>query len=276
MTVRGGPIRNCESGRLFCCAKRKISEPGRPAPAVPPLLKLLHNANAFSLQMSTHAPYSDLAVVARYAAGPPRLVPGFADLHRMTAILLAERAPEQARVLVVGAGGGLELKALAELHPGWTFEGVDPAAEMLELAKQTLGPLASRVKLHTGVVDVAPSGPFDAATCLLTMHFLSPAERQRTLSEIRRRLAPGAPYVSAHFSFPQGEGERALWLSRYAAFAVASGVEPDQARSAAAAIDARLHILTPEQDEALLHEAGFANVSQFYAGFAFCGWVAYA
>ena len=114
--------------------------------------------------MSPHASYSDPAVVARYAAGPPRLVPGFADLHRMTAILLTERAPPQTRILVVGAGGGLELKTLAELHPDWTFDGVDPAAEMLELAKQTLGPLASRVTLHNGVVDMAPLGPFDAAT----------------------------------------------------------------------------------------------------------------
>lgn len=222
------------------------------------------------------APYSDPDVVARYAAGPPRLVPGFADLHRMTAILLAERASGQARILVVGAGGGLELKALAELNPGWTFDGVDPAAEMLELAKQTLGPLLSRVQLHEGTVDVAPPGPFDGTTCLLTMHFIPTEERRRTAREIRRRLRPGAPLVVAHFSFPQGEGERALWLSRYAAFATASGVEPEQAKSAASAIDARLTILTPEQDEAILLEAGFSNVSQFYAGFAFRGWAAYA
>jgi len=60
------------------------------------------------------APFSDPEAVARYAEGPPRFVPGFADLHRMAALLLAERAPEDARVLVLGAGGGLELKAFAE------------------------------------------------------------------------------------------------------------------------------------------------------------------
>jgi tRNA (cmo5U34)-methyltransferase len=226
--------------------------------------------------MNNHSPYSDPDVVARYATGPPRLVPGFGDLHRMTAVLLAERASDQARILVVGAGGGLELKALAELNHGWTFDGVDPAAEMLDLAKRTLGPLSSRVGWHEGVVDVAPPGPFDGATCLLTMHFISIEERRRTVTEIRRRLRPGAPLVVAHFSFPQGDGERALWLSRYAAFATASGVAPEQARSAASAIDARLTILTPEQDETILRAAGFSNVSQFYAGFAFRGWVAYA
>jgi tRNA (cmo5U34)-methyltransferase len=57
--------------------------------------------------------FSDPQAVARYAEGPPRLVPGFADLQRMTRLLLAERAPDDARVLVLGAGGGLELKAFA-------------------------------------------------------------------------------------------------------------------------------------------------------------------
>ena len=60
----------------------------------------------------------------------------------MAAILLGERVPEDARVLVLGAGGGLELEALAECHSGWRFDGVDPAREMLNLAKTVLGPLA--------------------------------------------------------------------------------------------------------------------------------------
>ena len=66
------------------------------------------------------------------------------------------------------------------------------------------------------------------------------------------------------------------WLSRYAAFAVAHGVEPDKAKIAAATIDEQLPILSPEQDEALMREAGFAGVEVFYVGLAFRGWVAHA
>ena len=222
------------------------------------------------------AAFSDPQAVARYAENPPRVVPGFAGLLCMTTLLLAERVPEDGRVLVVGAGGGLDLRAFAEARPGWTFDGVDPSAEMRKLAEQTLGPLASRVRLHPGYVDDAPEGPFDGAACLLTLHFVAPGDRRCTVAEVRRRLKPGAPFVVAHFSVPQGEGERALWLSRYASFAVASGIEPAKAESARAAVDARLHILTPEEDEAILREAGFSQVSQFYMGFTFRGWVAYA
>jgi tRNA (cmo5U34)-methyltransferase len=221
-------------------------------------------------------PFSDPQAVARYAEGPPRIVPGYEGMLRMTTLLLAERAPDDARVLVLGAGGGLELKAFAQAHPGWTFDGVDPAAEMLRLAERMLGPLASRAALHAGYIDDAPMGPFDAAACLLTMHFMTLEQRRQAVAEVHRRLRPGAAFVLAHLSMPQGEGERALWLSRYAAFAVSSGIEPDKAASAIAAIDARLTILTPDQDEAILRDAGFSNVSLFYTGFTFRGWVGYA
>jgi tRNA (cmo5U34)-methyltransferase len=213
-------------------------------------------------------PFSDPQAVARYAEGAPRNVPGYHAMQRMTTLLLAEHVPEEGRVLVLGAGGGLELKVFAEAHPSWAFDGVDPSAEMLKLAQRTLGPLASRATLHQGYIVDAPIGPFDAATCLLTLHFLSLEERRRMLAEVHRRLKPGAPFVAAHFSIPR-DGERAVWLSRFAAYA---GIDPDRA----AAIDAHLTILSPEQDEAILREAGFANVSLFYAGFTFRGWVAYA
>lgn len=222
------------------------------------------------------AAFSDPEAVARYTQGPPRYTPGFADLQRMACVLLAERAPVDANVLVLGAGGGLELRAFADMQPAWRFTGVDPAAPMLELARRTVGEHAERMALVHGLIDDAPQGPFDAATCLLTLHFLPPRERLRTASEIRRRLKPGAPFVAAHSSFPQGEAERKLWLRRYAAFAIASGADPVEARRAHNAVEANLATLSPEHDEAILKDAGFSNVTLFYAAFTWRGWVAYA
>lgn len=219
--------------------------------------------------------FSDPQAVARYAEGPVRLVPGFHGLQQMTALLLAETVPHDGRVLVLGAGGGLELKAFASIQAEWRFVGVDPSAEMLKLAEVTLGSLASRVELHEGYIDTTPEGPFDGATCLLTLHFLTVEQRLHTLIELRRRLKSGAPLVIAHHSFPQTEAEKSRWLSRYAAFAIASGVPEADAKNAAAAISERLPALSPEQDMALLKEAGFDGIELFYAGFTFKGWVAY-
>ncbi|WP_354035790.1 class I SAM-dependent methyltransferase [Bradyrhizobium sp. S3.2.6] len=220
--------------------------------------------------------FSDPQMVAKYTEGPPRFVPGYNSMLSMAAILLAERAHKDARMLVLGAGGGLELNAFAQAQPRWTFDGVDPSAAMLDLAKQTLGPLASRAHLHQGYIDDAPAGPFDGATCLLTLHFVDVGERLRIASEIRRRLKPGAPFVAAHFSIPGDDNERPLWLSRYSAFLAASGVEPEKAAAARKAVDGQLSILAPEQDEMILRNAGFSDPTLFYTGFTFRGWVAYA
>jgi len=220
-------------------------------------------------------PFTDPTTVAHYAEDTPRKVPGFADLHRMAMLLLAEHAPETADILVVGAGGGLELKAFAEAQPRWRFLGVDPSAEMIDLANRVLGSLRARIQLHKGYIDAARPGPFDGATCLLTLHFLRPDERLRTLREIRRRLKPAAPLVVAHHSSPEG-GDLGRWLARSVAFASGSSVDFARAAAAAAAMAERLPILSADEDEALLREAGFSGVALFYAGFSFRGWVATA
>lgn len=220
--------------------------------------------------------FEDPAAVAKYTDGPRRFVPGLEAVHRMAGLLLAERAPEKARVLVVGAGGGLELKALADAYPGWTFVGVDPAAEMLRLAERTLGEAMDRVELVHGYIDDVKAGGFDGATCLLTLHFLEREERLRTEIAIRERLRPDAAFVAMHSSFPQGPGERDLWLDRYAAWAIANGGDPEQVAKGRQAVAASVQMLAPEVDEAVLREAGFKDVGLFYAAFTWRGWVGYA
>ncbi|WP_242770753.1 class I SAM-dependent methyltransferase [Sphingopyxis sp. YF1] len=220
--------------------------------------------------------FRDPAAVARYTDGPRRFVPGLDGLHRMTGLLLAERVPADAHILVLGAGGGLELKAMAEAHPGWRFTGIDPARQMLDLAAQVMGPDARRAELIEGYIDDAPAGPFDGATCLLTLHFLERDERIRTAAAIRKRLRPGAPFVAAHGSFPQEAGARDRWLDRYAAYAIASGGDPEQVARGREAVATHVAMLSPEADEAVLRAAGFTGIELFYAAFTWRGWVACA
>lgn len=153
---------------------------------------------------------TDPGDAASYADRVARHVPGLHDLHRMTGLLLAEHVPDTGRVLVLGAGGGLELRAFAKAHPGWRFDGVDPSPEMIEQARDILGKDRERVTFHQGYIDDAPNGPFDGATCLLTLHFLPREERLRTLRDLHRRLRPGAPLVVAHHSFPLADGQQDL------------------------------------------------------------------
>jgi tRNA (cmo5U34)-methyltransferase len=193
----------------------------------------------------------------------------------MTGLLLGEYLPPNGRVLVVGAGGGLELKALAAQHQGWYFDGVDPSSDMLALARETATCFADRIDLHHGDVGAAPDGPYDGAVCLLVFHHLSLEERVRTLRGIRKLLCHGSPLVLAHVSFPQIEPLRLLWIDRHLNFGTATELDADTQEAASRAMKERLFILSPEEEEAHLQEAGFIGITQFYHAFSFRGWVAY-
>jgi tRNA (cmo5U34)-methyltransferase len=219
-------------------------------------------------------PFDDPLQVGTYTERAKQMVPTYQDVHRMATVLIDEHAPPDGRILVMGAGGGLETKAFAETHPRWTFDAVDPAAAMLDLAVKTLGPHATRVRMHHGYIDHAPAGPFDAATSLLTLHFRTPDERRRTVAAVRQRLAPGAPFVVVHLSFPQrDDAERQTWMERHIAYLVASGISPADAERARDAIATQVPVLTPEEDRSILADAGFVAVTEFFSAFTFRGWV---
>jgi tRNA (cmo5U34)-methyltransferase len=219
-----------------------------------------------------HIPFIDPTAVASYAANAPRKVPGLTDLHRMVMLLLAEEAPEDAHILVIGAGGGMETRALAEAQPAWRFTGVDPSPAMLDLARQTLAPFADRVDLVEGTIDQAPAGPFDGATCLLTLHHLDRDERLRTLKHIQRRLKLGAKLAVAEHSAPGPDPER--WMTRSVAFGDREALDWVKAAATGRMMMERLpSLLTPAQEEDLLREAGFIDVELYYAAFSFRGWV---
>lgn len=220
--------------------------------------------------------FSNPTDVAQYVDNLTRQVPGVAALHQMAHVLLAEHVPADGHVFVLGAGGGVELRAFAEAHAGWRFTGVDPSAEMLALAASTIGDYGERVQLVHGYIESGPEVEFDGATCLLTLHFLTKDERLRTLRELRRRLKPGAPLVIAHHSVPSEASEKRMWFRRWAAFTARNGVPDAAATDRAEMVADRLPTLAPSEEEDLLREAGFARESLFYAALTFRGWVAYA
>jgi SAM-dependent methyltransferase len=83
---------------------------------------------------------------------------------------------------------------------------------------------SERVDWRHGYIFDTPPGPFDAATCLLTLHFVpDDGAKEQTLREIRRRLKPGAPFVLVDLCIDLAAPEAATALNRYRAFALESG-----------------------------------------------------
>jgi tRNA (cmo5U34)-methyltransferase len=226
---------------------------------------------------SQEAFFADPDFAARYTEGPPRFVPGHRDMLRMATMLLAEDAPLDAQVLVVGSGGGIELRHFSEAHAGWRLTGVDPSAQMLAVARSTLGPLAVRCDLIEGTVEAAPPGPFDAASCLLTLHMIpDDGSKLATLRAIRARLRPDAPFVIVDHCLDEADPQFERRLDRYARFALDSGAPSEDVARACEGIRQSVPMIARDREAELLVEAGFRETEIFYAGLLWTGWSARA
>lgn len=209
-----------------------------------------------------------------YADRPKKIIPGFDGLHRIMAQLIGEASP--AHTLVVGGGGGLELETLIDVLPEGHFCAVDPSAEMIAQGRAYLGDPAS-VNWIEGYIFDAPAILFDAATCMLTLHFVpDDGAKLETLKAIRNRLKPGAPLVMAHLSIDRSDPASDRRFDRYLKFGSDSGMDPKVLKEAHERVRTQLNCVGPDRDEALLREVGFSGIEPVFRGLYWCGWVAYA
>lgn len=225
------------------------------------------------------ANFVDPEFVRRYTEqGPPAFAPGHAGLLQMTGVLLAEHVPHDGELLVIGAGGGLETRYLAEIEPRWRFTGVDPASAMLDLARTIAGPVVgNRLTLIEGTAADAPAGPFDAATCILVLGLVpDDGGKLALLEETRCRLRPGAPFILVDQCIDRSAPDAERRFARYASYALRSGVDPDTVAKAKAAITNAQGMVPASRNEELLRESGFRDAEVFYTSMAWQGWVAYA
>lgn len=232
-----------------------------------------------SLMSDLQTNFVDLERVNQYVdVGPPAFTPGHGGLLQMIGILLGEVMPGDGRLLVVGAGGGLETRYLAGVEPNGSFVGVDPASAMLDLARSIAGPAAgNRLSLIEGTVLDAPPGPFDGATCILVLGLIpDDGSKLSTLKEVRRRLKPDAPLILVNQCIDLAAFDASRRLNRYATYALRSGVASDTVVKARAAVGASTSMVPEARNSALLDEAGFRDAELFYSGMAWRGWIAYA
>jgi tRNA (cmo5U34)-methyltransferase len=214
-----------------------------------------------------------------YDRGPRWFIPGYDASHAMAAVLLCDRIGEIGKILVIGAGGGIEVTAFAREASGWSFTGVDPSAEMLSRARQKIDEAGAtdRVSLVRGTAEDAPREAFDAATAFLVLHFLPDnGARLRALREIHARLKHGAPFLMINGCTDMESPRFAEDQRLYAAFARRNGAPAEIIDAAMRMQRENVHLLPPEREEALLTEAGFRDLRLFYVGMWVYGWIASA
>jgi len=204
----------------------------------------------------------------------------YEEMFKLSHCCLRARLPKHAKVLVVGAGTGMEICEFSPLNPGWSFCGVDPSANMLALARKKIleKNLTSEIDLRKGYVDdLKDEEVFDGATCILVMHFLKDDGAKLALLEsICKRLKHGAPFVLIDGFGEPGSMDFEEIKMAWKHYPIISGVPGETVENAFTEVIMKMIQFVPESRILeLLEMAGFTRVFRYYSGFLYGGWMGY-
>ena len=216
---------------------------------------------------------------SKYDLDIRKAIPGYETLHEMAYTLLEKSSSQQSNVLITGSGTGMEIINLCQRNPHWKFTGVEPSADMMEIAKNRLEiqEITKQVKWHPDYVDSLPENQvYDAATLLLVMHFIpDDGSKLSLLQNIAKRLKLGATLVLADL---HGDRESdsfkqlfLAWKSFY--FNRLENTSLEDENKFNTAINS-IHFISESKIISLLKEAGFREITRFYNAFLFGGWSA--
>ncbi|MBK8802378.1 MAG: class I SAM-dependent methyltransferase [Fibrobacteres bacterium] len=202
-------------------------------------------------------------------------IPGYETLFRIADCLLCRELPDSADVLVVGGGGGEELCSIGR-DKNWHMLVIDPSGPMCEGARgraASIG-IADRCEVVEGYVSDLPLGRMhDAATCLLVMHFLPREGQAALLSDLHRRLKPGAPVAMAHLVRNARESENAWMADFWRDFLIRAGVDAEAVEQQRLAREREVTMLTEDEFRHLCADAGFDVLARVSQALHFTQWM---
>ncbi|HBI86044.1 MAG TPA: class I SAM-dependent methyltransferase [Ruminococcus sp.] len=200
---------------------------------------------------------------ADYDANICRVIPLYAEVHAQIIGIAAETASPAPRWLDVGCGtGNLAAKAMAAF-PAAEFVLADPSAAMLEQARQKLGD--TRVSyLNAGSQELESEQEFDVVTASLCHHYFDADTRKTATERIYRALHQCGVYITLENTQPEDSAVLDLEMRRWAAYQRAHGRTEEEIAAHRARWGTELRPITAQAHLALLRNAGFRMVRQFW------------
>ena len=217
--------------------------------------------------------------LSRYDESIRQFCAAYEPIFAMSYSFLRSLLADDADLLVVGAGTGMEICTFGQKSPHWQITGVDPSAEMLAIATNKIAncQLANSVTLFNGYThDLPESREYDGATCILVMHFLpDDGSKLLLLNSISQHLKSGAPLILVDGFGDRGSREFELAVAAWKTFVKAGGVDSGVVEDGfRGQILKRIQFVPEARIVSLLAEAGFGEPFRFYTSFLYGGWVA--
>ncbi|WP_026732638.1 class I SAM-dependent methyltransferase [Fischerella sp. PCC 9605] len=205
-------------------------------------------------------------------------VPGYQSLYEIARCYLSLHLPKVADILIVGAGGGMEIKILSRFSQQWSFAAVDPSSRMLDVAKfwTERSNALNRVQFTEGFVSDLPSSQvFDAATCVLVMHFLpDETEKLKLLKDIALRLKTGGILILADLAVPKETEEFEVFRQLYSTHAEQQGEPEVRIKDILTVLENFVHPVSNVRESELVKLAGFNTPTMFFSSIWFKAWFA--
>jgi SAM-dependent methyltransferase len=138
-----------------------------------------------------------------------------AGIRRMTIDLAG--IGEGERVLDVGCGtGALAIAATRRAGPMGEVHGIDPAAEMIAVARGKAAKAGVEAQFQTAAIESLPfpDGHFDLVLSSLVLHHLPADVKRAGFAEVRRVLKPGGRFLAIDLADFDGFFERIVGLHK--------------------------------------------------------------
>jgi len=207
----------------------------------------------------------------------PLALPGYDAMHQMALACLRAKLPDEANLLVVGAGTGMELVKFAEGNSNWKILGVDPSENMLGVAKGKIQQhdLLKQIELFKGYTnDLPETSIYDAATSILVMHFIpDDGGKLAFLQGIGQRIKASGTFVLVDVFGEKGTDNFQELISLIKEFWKGTGISEAKKAEILETMDKAVYPISETRVLQLLKEAGFSKVIRFYTGLWVGGWV---
>ncbi len=204
-----------------------------------------------------------------------RSVPFYEEMQRMTCEIARDFAVPGTEIYDIGCSTATTMLALDQtVSPDVSFVGIDNSAEMIDKARSKLEAAKLSRSWRLEQADIHQTLPIKNAsvvTMLLTLQFVRPLYRAKIMKQIYDGLNENGCIILIEKLVVEDSRINQMFIEHYYDFKRNNGYSETEIAKKREALE---NVLVPyrlEENRALLKEAGFTAVEEFFQWYNFSG-----